>query len=362
PEGGRVGLAASRTSGEARFAVWDTGIGIKPEDQARIFEEFHQVESTAAKQYEGTGLGLTLAKKFVELHGGRISVESEPGKGSTFTFTLPLIEEPEVSVEGRSEPEEMGRPLVLVVEDDPKTVELLRFSLSREGFRVEEAPDGEQALAKARALQPFLVTLDILLPKKDGWEVLKELKGDPTTRDIPVLIVSIVDERERGFSLGAVDYILKPFDRDDFLRRLGRHSFTTKVQVQPVKILIIDDDPLAVEMLAGMLEPQGFGILKAYGGQDGLEVATEHLPDLIVLDLLMPGVSGFEVAQRLKERPQTKEIPIFVVTAKDLTIEDKRKLNSLVAAVMPKGAFPKEEFVEEIHKLMRLKTARERRE
>ncbi|MEE9519763.1 MAG: ATP-binding protein, partial [bacterium] len=178
PERGQVGLRASRDGGEALFAVWDTGIGIKPENQAGIFAEFQQVESTTSRQYEGTGLGLTLAKKFVELHGGRIWVESEPGKGSTFTFTLPLVERPAVPVEGKPESEERDRPLVLVVEDDPKTFELLRFSLSREGFRVEEARDGEEALAKARELKPFFVTLDILLPKKDGWEVLRELKED----------------------------------------------------------------------------------------------------------------------------------------------------------------------------------------
>ena len=362
PEKGQVGVRISGGRGEVCFAVWDTGIGIKPEDQARIFEEFHQVEGTAARQYEGTGLGLALAKKFVELHAGRIWVESEPGKGSTFTFTMPLLE-PSAGVEKRlPEAEGMGGPLVLVVEDDPKARELLRFSLSREGFRVEEARDGEEAVTKARALQPFLITLDILLPKKDGWEVLRDLKEDGVTQDIPVVIVSIVDERERGFSLGAADYIVKPFDREDLLRRLKRHSFLTLLQEKPVRVLIIDDDPLVVEMLAGMLEPEGFGIFKAYRGQQGLELAVEQQPDLILLDLLMPEISGFEVVQRLKEHPQTREIPIFVVTAKDLAIEDKRRLNSLVAAVMPKGAFSKEEFLEEIWRLMRLKAARERRE
>jgi len=361
PENGQIGVRVSRDRGEVCFAVWDTGIGIAPEDQTRIFEEFYQVEATTARQYEGTGLGLTLAKKFVELSGGRIWVESEPGKGSTFTFTLPLGDQAAVSLEERPGPEEDGRPLVLVVEDDPRTLDLLRFSLSKEGFRVEEALDGEEALAKARALQPFLITLDILLPKKDGWEVLRELKEDGATRDIPVVIVSIVDEPRRGFSLGAADYILKPFDREDLLRRLGRYSFTTKVHGRPVKVLIVDDDPLAVEMLAGMLKPAGFGILKAFDGRQGIELAMEHRPDLIVLDLLMPDVSGFEVVQRLKADPRTKEIPVFVVTVKDLTPEDKQRLNSLVAAVMPKGAFAKEEFLEEVGRLMRLKAARERR-
>ncbi len=361
PEHGRIGVRAACGQGEACFAVWDTGIGIKLEDQVRIFGEFQQVEVTAARQYEGTGLGLTLAQKFVELHGGRIWVESEFGQGSTFTFTLPLVEVPTVPVAERSELHESSRPLVLVVEDDAKTRELLRFSLVREGFRVEEARDGEEAVCKARALQPLLITLDILLPRKDGWEVLRELKEDAATRDIAVIIVSIVDDPERGFSLGAADYLLKPFEREDFLRRLGRHSFTTKVQVAPVKILIIDDDPVAVETLASILEPVGFRVCKAYGGQQGLELAVAQQPDLIVLDLLMPEISGFEVVQRLQALPQTQAIPVFVVTARDSLSEDKQALNSLVAAVMLKETFAKEAFLEEIGALLRRMAAQERR-
>ncbi|MBI3332882.1 MAG: response regulator, partial [Candidatus Omnitrophica bacterium] len=361
PERGGIGVRTSRGQGEACFAVWDTGIGIKPEEQTRVFEEFYQVEATAAKQYEGTGLGLALAKKFVELHGGRIWVESEPGRGSTFAFSLPLVEPPPMPVAELYEPDERGRPIALVVEDDPKTLELLRFSLSREGFRVEEALDGEEALTKARALQPSLITLDIMLPTKDGWEVLRELKEDPAIRDIPVVIVSIVDEPERGFSLGAADYILKPFDREDFLRRLAGYGFTTQAQREPVKILIIDDDPLAVDALASMLAPAGFEVFKAYGGLQGLEVAVQRAPDLIVLDLLMPEVSGFEVVQRLKANPQTREIPVFIVTVKDLTLEDKLQLNTLVAAIIQKGAFSRDEFLQEIGRLMRLKAGQERR-
>jgi CheY-like chemotaxis protein len=361
PEQGRIGVQAARGQGEVCCTVWDTGIGIKPEDQGRIFEEFQQVETTAARQYEGTGLGLTLAKKFVELHGGRLWVESAPEQGSTFTFTLPLVESPALPVAEPPAPQENSQPLALVVEDDARRRELLRFSLAREGFRVEEARDGEEAVRKARTLQPWLITLDILLPRKDGWEVLQELKEDVVTRDIPVIIVSIVDDPERGFSLGAADYILKPFDREDFLRRLGRHSFTTKVRVAPVQILIIDDDPGAVEALAGILEPVGFRIYKAYGGRQGLELAVEQQPDLIVLDLLMPEINGFEVVQRLQAQPQTQAIPVFVVTAKDALSAEKQQLNSLVAAVMLQEAFSQEAFLEEISHLTRRMAAQERR-
>jgi signal transduction histidine kinase/DNA-binding response OmpR family regulator len=360
PENRQVGVRASWGRGEISCAVWDTGIGIKQEDQERIFEEFHQLEATAARQYEGTGLGLALTKKLVELHGGRIWVQSALGEGSTFGFTLPVVEPSVTPPATRPLLEEIGRPVILLVEDDPKTRELLRFSLSRVGFRMAEALDGEEAVMQARSLQPALIILDILLPKKDGWEVLRELKEDAVTRDIPVVIVSIVDEPERGFSLGAADYLLKPLDREDFLRRLGRFSFTTKVRVRPVKVLIIDDDPVAVDTLAGILEPLGFKLFMASSGQHGLELAVEQQPDLIIVDLVMPEISGFEVVQRLKEHTRTQAIPIFAMTIKDLSVEDKQKLNSLVAAVISKRTFAKEEFLEAIDQLMRFKAARER--
>ena len=358
-EGGHTGLRAERKGQEGHFAVWDTGIGIRPEDQARIFEEFQQVETTTARQYEGTGLGLALAKKFVELHGGRIWVESVPGHGSTFTFTLPLAEQACQTDHLRPEPTNLDGQTVLIVEDDPKTRELLRFCLMREGFRIEEASTGEEAIAKALTLQPALVTLDILLPVRDGWDVLRALKEHPHTREIPVMIVSIIDEPEQGFSLGATDYLLKPFERDDFLQRLRHHIVPMTHLSHSVRILIIDDDPLAVETLAGMLEAEGFHISKAYGGQQGLELAFEQLPDVIVVDLLMPDISGFEVVQRLKEHPQTNATPVFVVTVKELTSDDVEQLNAFASAVMQKGAFVRDEFVREVRKLLRPKPTQE---
>ncbi|MFQ5656777.1 MAG: response regulator [Candidatus Methylomirabilales bacterium] len=368
PEGGNVYVRASAREEWAEFSVRDTGIGIKPEDRERVFQEFQQVEMSAARQYEGTGLGLALAKKFVELHGGRIWVESEVGKGSTFTFTMPLetAREPaplEVGEAFRQAPEPPGEgeSIILVVEDDLKARELLRFTLTREGYRVEDALDGEAALAKAKELRPSLITLDILLPRKDGWEVLRELKEDPQTRDIPVLVISIVDNKEMGFSLGAADYLVKPVDREELLRRSGRMSFTARVRARPVEVLIIDDDPLAVDLLARMLEPVGFQILKACGGLPGVELAIARQPDLILLDLLMPEVSGFEVLHQLKGHPETREIPVFIITVKDLTPWDKDELNHQVAAIMQKGTFTQEDLLREITKLEELRAAGEGR-
>ena len=202
------------------IAVKDTGIGIKPEDQERIFEKFQQVDSSMARQHQGTGLGLALTKRLVELHGGRIRVESEVGKGSTFTFTIP-VRGKELEVRGEEKavdalpftPPSSSAPLILVVDDSPRIAELLGIWLSRAGYRVAYALDGEEAVEKARRLKPAAVTLDILLPKKDGWEVIQELKRLPETKDIPVIIVSVIEDRELGFSLGAVDYLTKPVEK-----------------------------------------------------------------------------------------------------------------------------------------------------
>lgn len=302
PDGGRAGLRVTYDQREVHFAVWDTGIGITHQDQTRIFEEFQQVETSAARPYEGTGLGLSLAKKFVELHGGSIWVESEPGQGSTFSFILPYVTRPSAAVAERPDSAEANGPLALVVDDDPKARDLLRVWLAREGFAWKRPLMVRKPSAR-RALQPCLITLDIILPGQDGWEVLRQLKEDVVTRDIPVLVVSIMDEPARGFSLGAADYLLKPFDRDDLLRRLRRFGVTTGAPPESTHILLIDDDRFAVDALTAMLEPEGFRVSKAYGGQQGLEMAMAQAPDLMVVDLLMPEVSGFDVLQRVKEHP-----------------------------------------------------------
>ncbi len=234
PEGGRVGLSAQVRNGMVEISVSDNGIGISVEDQQKIFGEFEQVESTKARRYEGTGVGLALTKRLVELHGGSIRVESKLGEGSRFTFTLPIasdrrrasdwLSSPELP-EADIQPEKVpGQPLVLVVEDDPQTSELIGLWLAEVNYRVARAFDGEQALELARELQPFAITLDILLPKLDGWQVLQELKEDPETCDIPVIIVSILERSRRGREMGAFDYFVKPVEKRELLCRLESHS------------------------------------------------------------------------------------------------------------------------------------------
>jgi signal transduction histidine kinase/CheY-like chemotaxis protein len=356
PDGGKMGITASTSDTVVQVAVWDTGIGIAADDQQRIFGEFQQVGQGLAGKTEGTGLGLTLAKKFVELHGGTIWVESTPGHGSTFTFTLPAL-----SAEGQATlpavPEDAARaqgqafepassvPLVLVVEDDAKGADLLRIYLSEAGYSVEVARDGAEGLEKVRRLAPAAVVLDILLPKLDGWAFLTQVKAEPVTREVPVIIVSIIDQKGKGFALGAADYLIKPVQKDDLLRTLRAFSLTARMQTAPVKILAIDDDPKAVELLAAVLEPEGFRILRAYGGEAGLEIARAEQPDLIILDLLMPEMNGFEVLDHLAQSSVTRRLPVILFTLKRLTAEEQQRVQGRIACLAQKEAFNQQEFV-----------------
>jgi len=357
PDGGQVTVTARVAPGSRQrdcleIAVTDTGIGIKPEDQGRIFEPFQQIESTLARKYPGTGLGLALTKQLVELHGGQIKVESTPGRGSTFTFTLALPspvalprEAGEASAEtpGVEQSEERGeddpdRPLILVVEDDPKAIDLLSTYLREGGYRVVIARGSQEALTKARALRPLALTLDILFPTEDGWQILQNLKEDPETRDLPVIIVSIVDDRPRGLQMGAVDYLVKPLTREPLLAGLARLGIASP-RLRGMQVLAIDDDPGVLELLGATLEGEGLSLLGATEGPEGIRLARTKRPDLIILDLMMPGMSGFEVVQRLRTDPATAGIPIFICSGKTLTAQERELLAKQVEGVIQKGSF-----------------------
>ena len=333
PSGGRVDVRSRQFESWAEIAVSDTGIGIAEKDLGHLFTEFHRLDTGPGPQQEGTGLGLVLTRRFAELHGGQVSVESELGKGSTFTMRLPLHAlPPEVAAADPS------RPLVLVVDDHPHAAEILARHLHAGGFRIEIAHTGAEALSMAREMKPVAITLDILLPEVDGWEVLNRLKADEATRNIPVVVVSVVDNPALGRALGALDYFVKPVDRTALLSRLSQYRFSTTAKDEPVRVLVVDDEPANLDVVEGLLKPAGFGVLRAGSGQEGIDMATSEIPNLVLLDLMMPGLTGFDVVEALRGKEATRSIPIMVLTSKELTDADKSALNGQVSAIFQRNS------------------------
>ena len=334
PEGGTVTIATLRSKEAIEISVADTGIGIAEEDQKQIFHEFHQIDQGPGRKHEGTGLGLALTKRFALLHGGDVRVTSRVNKGSVFTLTLPVRAGTApagervvaVSVNGRG-----AGPLVLVVEDDPAAAELLTRQLVAAGYRTEVARTGKEALARARELQPAAITLDIILPEVDGWEVLTKLKSDEMTSAIPVVVVSVVDNPELGLALGAIDYFVKPVEAKELVARLNRFNFKGRKEV---KVLVVDDEPANRMWLTEALEPAGFKVVPASGGRQAIELAKSTKPDLVVLDLMMPDVTGYDVVEALRADESTRETPIMVLTASNLSEADKRVLSGRVSDIL----------------------------
>ena len=346
-EGGTVTIKSSRLGEIVEISVADTGIGIAEADQRQIFQEFHQVDHGPGRKHEGTGLGLALTKRFALLHGGDVRVVSQVDKGSVFTLTLPLrsnamtpsaVEHAHVNGHGAG-------PLVLVVEDDPAAAELLTRQLAEAGYRTEVARTGIEALAKAKELQPAAITLDIILPEVDGWEVITRLKSDPATSTIPVVVVSVVDNPELGLALGAIDYFVKPVDARELIARMARFKLKTKPGSGDVTVLVVDDEAANRQWLARALEPEGFTVLPAAGGKEAIDLAKAHKPDLVMLDLMMPEVTGFDVVEALRADPNTRETPIMVLTAMNLTEADKLSLNGRVSQILSRGSLASTDIV-----------------
>ena len=339
PEGGSVSLAASRLKDTVEISVTDTGIGIAQADQRQIFREFHQVDHGPGRKHEGTGLGLALTKRFAALHGGDVRVESVPEKGSTFTLILPVragVAPAGVHVQPAMNGHGAG-PLILVVEDDPAAAELLTRQLIAAGYRTEVARTGTEALAKARDLHPAAITLDIILPEVDGWEVMTQLKSDEQTSTIPVVVVSVVDNPELGLALGAIDYFVKPVEAKELIARLNLLR-VKKPNGGEVRVLIVDDEAANRHWLTKALEPAGFTVLPASGGREAIEMAKSLKPDLVLLDLMMPEVTGFDVVEALRADESTRETPIMVLTASNLTKADKRHLNGRVSEILSRSS------------------------
>ena len=339
PEGGTVSVVVRWLEGRFEVAVTDSGIGIAAEDQTRIFEEFQQLDSSIGRAQQGTGLGLTLTRRFAHLHNGEVSVRSRVGKGSTFTLSLPVRSAELAPAEEETDGVlvEMPRPsgpLVLVVEDNLSAAELVGHSLAKGGFQTTVATTGRDALAKAKELKPLAITLDVMLPELDGWEVLARLKRDPDTADIPVIIVSVIDNPELGIALGALDYFVKPVDAESLVRCVSRYNFRRRNGHDDCRVLVVDDERANRDLLREILEPVGFDVILAGGGQEAMQLAESTPPDLVLLDLLMPGISGFDVVERLRGNASTKAIPIIVLTAKDLTDDDKALLSGRVSRIL----------------------------
>jgi CheY-like chemotaxis protein len=246
------------------------------------------------------------------------------------------------------------RPLVLIVEDNPQASQLIQTYLQEAGYRTETARDGVEALEKAKTLKPKFITLDVLLPIKDGWHVLKELRGHPICKDIPVIIISIVDEKKLGFTLGAVEYFVKPVNREDLLRALSRIPATSAKAGRSPKILVIDDDKAAADLIEVILEPEGYQVIKSFDGRDGLRKAISEQPDIILLDLIMPEISGFNVAYQLRQQPETSAIPIIVLTSMEIDQETREQMEGYALSMMSKQTFTKKDLLKEIGSLGRL--------
>ncbi len=361
---GRVTVSVKRFVNEIEVEVKDEGVGIKPEDLAKLFHAFQQGKNAKGAK-EGTGLGLVITKRLVELHGGHITVESEWGRGSTFRFRIPMIVAGEVVESADQLIRMMGeqpamlpngeKPLVLIIEDNNQAGQLIQMYLQEAGYRTEIAKDGAEGIEKAKRLKPNIITLDMIMPIKDGWQVLKELKRHPICKDIPIIIISITDEKKLGFSMGAVDYFVKPVNKDELLSALQKIPMKMPAKKQHPKVLIIDDDKTAAELIQVILEAEGYEVIKTMNGKEGVRLAGSENPDLIILDLIMPDISGFNVAYQLKQQPITRNTPIIILTSMDVDEDTKEQMAGFISTIMSKSRFTKKDLLREISAIEKMK-------
>jgi adenylate cyclase len=357
-EKGVVSLAVSRDDdrGRIEFTVADTGIGMTPEQIGKLFQEFSQADSSTTRKYGGTGLGLAITERLCKMMGGAVAVESEPGSGTKFVVTLPVRRQ----APAEPAPVDTRKPAVsavasgrradrvLVIDDDTTVRDMMRRYLSREGFDVVTAQDGNEGVALARELLPSVITLDILMPGTGGWSVLQSLKSDPDLAGIPVIMISILDEQQKGIALGASGYLSKPIERNKLAALLAQFKFANKSR----RVLVVEDDQATRMTLTRLLKSDGWEVDEAPNGRIGLERLRKAPSDLILLDLMMPEMDGFEFLAQLRRDPEHEKTPVIIVTAADLSAEDRRRLDGAVSHILEKAAYAREELLEQVRRLV----------
>jgi CheY-like chemotaxis protein/nitrogen-specific signal transduction histidine kinase len=363
-ENGTVTLTVERETVEGRdwlrFGVADTGIGMTAEQLGKLCQPFSQAHASTTRKFGGTGLGLALTRRLCQMMGGDITVESAPGKGSTFTIWLraaitgPATLERPALLERGAAPHALsadldGATTVLVIDDDPIVRDLMTRLLTREGFRAATAASGDEGLRLARELRPLAITLDVLMPGLDGWSVLSALKADPATVDIPVIMLSIVDDKNLGLALGASDYLTKPIDRDRLHATLARYRAGQPCET----VLVVEEDALTRDQVRRMLEGDACTVITAANGREALERLAQTRPDVILLDLLMPEMDGFAFAESLHKDAAWRSIPVVVMTGKDITTDDLQRLRGVADTVVRTSEDSREELLNKLRGLIR---------
>jgi signal transduction histidine kinase/CheY-like chemotaxis protein/HAMP domain-containing protein len=349
---GNITLSVAPASADGRewldFAVSDTGIGMTPEQLDKLFEEFTQGDQSTARRYGGTGLGLAITRRLCRTMGGDVTVTSEPGRGSTFVVRLPAdamtsLEAIPAQADIAEQPQPIG-DCVLVIDDDATARELIANHLREEGFSVATANSGRDGLKRAQELRPIAITLDVLMPDLDGWTVLAALRGNPELADIPVVMATITDQQRKGMALGAAGYLTKPIDRDQLVALLRPFQ----ARARRTRVLMVEDDPAQRMSIRSVLEPQQWRVTEADNGRVALEILAKEIPDIILIDLMMPEMDGFQLITALRERADWRRIPVIVITALDLTAADRARLNSGVEGILLKNSFDPAHLVQSV--------------
>jgi CheY-like chemotaxis protein len=350
------------------FTVSDTGIGMTEEQRSRLFQAFSQADASTTRRFGGTGLGLAISRHFCRMMQGDITVASELGKGSTFTVRLPVwVTKPDAEttqimanqmtqqvIQEFASTASAHAITILVIDDDPTVRDLMARHLNQSGFAVETASNGQEGLHVAKSLRPDAITLDVMMPKMDGWTVLSALKADPELADIPVIMLTIVDNRAQGFALGATDYLTKPVDYKRLTKLLRKYNLETSSVAKAAQksVLVVEDELTIREMFQRVLVKEGWRSIAAENGKVALEKLAQSKPDLILLDLMMPEMDGFQFIAELRRYPDYRQIPVIVITAMELTEADRVRLNGGVQQVLQKGSYSRDELLQEVHDLV----------